>query len=156
MNDWCVGGVALKVLGSMIEDAPLRDQACWHWMGCHRPMEQEHPGLKAGWTNQQSFNVDSVRGGDALLSDREEPGNTITLESRKGKPQIFPWWIWEGSSKNTTWLIAQLKCLYINASWLGNKQEELEATVQLENCDPIVIMKTWWDKLHNWDTKIEG
>jgi len=53
-------------------------------------MEQEHPGLKAGWTNQQSFNVDSVRGGDALLSDREEPGNTITLESRKGKPQIFP------------------------------------------------------------------
>jgi len=59
-------------------------------MGCHRPMEQEHPGLKAGWTNQQSFNVDSVRGGDALLSDREEPGNTITLESRKGKPQIFP------------------------------------------------------------------
>lgn len=27
LNDWCVGGVTLKVLGSMVEDAPLRDQA---------------------------------------------------------------------------------------------------------------------------------
>lgn len=44
--------------------------------------------------------------------------------------------------------IAQLKHTYINAHSMSSK-EELEAVVQLENCDIIAIMETCWDDLHN-------
>jgi len=30
---------------------------------------------------------------------------------------------------------------------MGNKQEELEAIVQLQNYDIVAIMETWWDDL---------
>lgn len=36
---------------------------------------------------------------------------------------------------------AQL-CIYTNAHSMGNKQEELEAIVQLENCDIAAITET--------------
>ncbi|XP_068520926.1 uncharacterized protein [Anas acuta] len=53
--------------------------------------------------------------------------------------------------------IARLKCLYTNARSMGNKQEELEAMVQLENCYLIAITEAiWWDKSHNWNTGMEG
>jgi len=45
--------------------------------------------------------------GDVLLSKREEPENTDTLGSSKGKPQMCPKGIWEGSSKK----VMQLQCL---------------------------------------------
>ena len=38
-------------------------------------------------------------------------------------------------SKKASQLIVQLKCLYTNAYSIGNKQEELEAMVQLEKYD---------------------
>ena len=51
---------------------------------------------------------------------------------------------------------AQLKCLYINAHSLGNKQEELETMMHLENYDLVAITETWWDDSHSWDTTIAG
>ena len=33
---------------------------------------------------------------------------------------------------------------------MGNKQEELEAIVQLQNYDIVAIMETWWDDLQKW------
>ena len=51
--------------------------------------------------------------------------------------------------------IAKLKCLYTNAHSMGDKQEELEAVVQLGKYDLIAIMETWWDESHNWNTLIE-
>ena len=53
-------------------------------------------------------------------------------------------------------MIAQLKCIYFNASSMGNKQEELEAIVQQENYDIVSIMETWWDDLHNWSAAMDG
>ncbi|GAB0206658.1 hypothetical protein GRJ2_003131400 [Grus japonensis] len=52
--------------------------------------------------------------------------------------------------------VAQLKCIYTNARSMGNKQEELEAIVQLENYDIVAIMETWWDDLHNWSAVMDG
>jgi len=40
------------------------------------------------------------------------------------------------SSEKVTQLTAQLKCLYTNAHSLGNKLEELEATMLLEKLRP--------------------
>lgn len=60
------------------------------------------------------------------------------------------------SSKKVMWPIAQLTCLYTNTPSMGNKQEELEAMLQLENYDLIAIMETWWDKSHNWNIGMEG
>jgi len=34
---------------------------------------------------------------------------------------------------------AQLKCIYTNARSMGYKQEELEAIVQQDSCDLVVI-----------------
>ena len=54
-------------------------------------------------------------------------------------------------------LIAQLKCIYFNASSMGNKQEELEAIVQQENYDLGAITEMpWWDDLHNWSAAMDG
>jgi len=37
---------------------------------------------------------------------------------------------------------------------MGNKQEELETTVQLEIYDLTAVIENWWDKTHNWSTAI--
>ena len=71
------------------------------------------------------------------------------------KPQTCSGGIREGSSEKAMRPIAKLKCLYTNASSMGNKQEELEAVVQLGKYDLIAIMETWWDESHNWNTLIE-
>ena len=39
--------------------------------------------------------------------------------------------------------IAQLQCICTDARSMGNKQEELEAIVQLENYDTVAITETW-------------
>lgn len=39
---------------------------------------------------------------------------------------------------------------------LWKKQEELEATVILENQDMVAIAETWWDDFHNWSTASDG
>lgn len=53
-------------------------------------------------------------------------------------------------------MIAQLKCFYTNAHSMGNKQEELETMVQLENYYLIAIPETCWDEEHNWNSTVEG
>jgi len=49
----------------------------------------------------------------------------------------------ELSSKKVTRSAAQMNCLYTNAHNLGNKEEELEATVLQEDHDIVVIAATW-------------
>ncbi|KAK4830250.1 hypothetical protein QYF61_009317 [Mycteria americana] len=39
---------------------------------------------------------------------------------------------------------------------MRNKQEELEAIVQQENCDIVAITETWWDDSHNWSAATDG
>ncbi|KAK4825828.1 LOW QUALITY PROTEIN: hypothetical protein QYF61_002951 [Mycteria americana] len=39
---------------------------------------------------------------------------------------------------------------------MGNKQEELEAIMQLENYDIVAITETWWDDSHNWSAALDG
>jgi len=51
---------------------------------------------------------------------------------------------------------AQLKCPYTNVHSLGNKQEELETTVLLENHNIVDIIKTHRDDSHNWKVVING
>ena len=60
------------------------------------------------------------------------------------------------SSKKVTWSTAQLKCLYTNACSMGNKQEELEVIVQLENYDIAAIRETWWDDSFNRSAAMDG
>jgi len=62
----------------------------------------------------------------------------------------------ECSSKKVTRPTAQLKYLYTNAHSMGNKQEELEATVLLESYDLVSITETWWDQCHDWSVAIDG
>lgn len=45
-------------------------------------------------------------------------------------------------------MAAQLRCLYSSAHSLGNQQEEVEASVVLENCDIAAVTELWWDKSH--------
>jgi len=38
---------------------------------------------------------------------------------------------------------------------MGNRQKELEASVQQENCDIVAISKTWWDYSHDWSAAMD-
>jgi len=39
---------------------------------------------------------------------------------------------------------------------VGNKQEELEATVQQDSYDLVTITETWWDDSHDWSAAVNG
>ena len=39
---------------------------------------------------------------------------------------------------------------------MGNKQEELEATMLLESYDLTALTETQWDESHDWSVAIEG
>ena len=39
---------------------------------------------------------------------------------------------------------------------MGNKQEELEATMLLESYDLVAITETWWHKFHDRNVAIDG
>lgn len=52
--------------------------------------------------------------------------------------------------------MSQFMCLSTHACRMSNKQEELEATVQLANYNQITITKTWWNESHEWSTSTDG
>ena len=90
-----------------------------------------------------------MMGEGGVLGDREECGNTVTLGGGRGKPQTCPGGIREGSSEKAMRPVAKLKCLYINACSMGNKQEELETMARVGKYDLIAIMETWWNKTND-------
>jgi len=74
--------------------------------------------------------------GDITQLTRDEP--------RHGMP---------GSGVRST---AQLKCIYINARSMDNKQEELEAIVQQDSYDLVAITEMWWDDSCDWSAAMDG
>jgi len=52
--------------------------------------------------------------------------------------------------------IAQLKCICTNARSMGNKQEELQATMQQDSYDLVAITETWWDDSHDYSAAMDG
>jgi len=85
-----------------------------------------------------------------LKSYRDEAGAPEVIEANRGTPVKYLKGIKRCSSKNVTQPTAQLKFLYTNASSMGNRQEEMEATVLLESYDLVAITKTWWDVEHGY------
>jgi len=51
---------------------------------------------------------------------------------------------------------AHMKCLYMNTCIMGNKQEELEATMLLESYNLIAITETWWNESHDWSVALDA
>lgn len=49
----------------------------------------------------------------------------------------------------------QLKCIYTNTHSVGNKKEQLEATVWKTSYDLIAITETWCDDSQNWSAAME-
>ena len=88
-------------------------------MGCNQE-EQEYTGEQASWAHDEGFAAELMREGGVPLSDREEPGNTVTSGSSMEKPHICPRGLWEGSSRKIMHLKAKLKCLYTNVHSIGN------------------------------------
>ena len=62
----------------------------------------------------------------------------------------------EGTRASPAQKVAQLQCIYTNARSMGNKQEELEATVLEGNYDVAAITETWWDDSHDWSVAVDG
>jgi len=99
---------------------------------------------RAGYTAAQSKSYGDKPGAPEIIkANRETP-----VKHLKG--------IKECSSKKVTRLTVQMKCLYTNARSMGNKQEEMEATVLLKSYDLVAITETWWDKSHDWSVAIDG
>lgn len=124
----CMDSVMLGVLGTKIL------HASGMLMSDGR---QEYTRQQAVRAHHQGFKLHLMGEGDVLLGDREEPSNTVSSGRSREKPRIYPRGIWQGSSKNIMRLKAHLKCLYNTTCNMGNKLEEIETIVQLENYDLI-------------------
>ena len=61
----------------------------------------------------------------------------------------------EGIRATATQKEAQFRCFYTNTCSMGNKQEELEAIVQLESYDTVAITETWWNDSHSWSAVMD-
>ena len=94
--------------------------------------------------------------GAHLKSYRDEPGAPEVVGANRETPGKCLKGIKGCSSKKVTWPTAQLKCHYTNTCSMGNKQEELEATVLLESYHLVAITETWWDESHDWSAAING
>ncbi|KAK4810837.1 LOW QUALITY PROTEIN: hypothetical protein QYF61_008809 [Mycteria americana] len=88
----------------------------------------------AGYTGAQ-LKLNGVELGDTEVIGAKRETPVKHLKAQKGC-----------SSMKETRTTAQLKCLYTNARSMGNKQEELEAIVQQENCDMVAITETRSDE----------
>jgi len=75
-------------------------------------------------------------------SCRDELGAPEVVEANKEVSVKHPRGNKGCSSVKVTWPTAQIKHLYTNACSMGNKQEELEATVLLESYDLIALTET--------------
>jgi len=53
-------------------------------------------------------------------------------------------------------LTAHLKSICTKPRSTGNKQEELEADVQQESYDLVMIREMCWDDSHNWSAVMNG
>ena len=62
----------------------------------------------------------------------------------------------ESIRATATQMEAQIRCFYTNAHSMGNKQEELEATVQSESYDRVATVETWWNDSNSWSTVMDG
>lgn len=71
-----------------------------------------------------------------------EEGAPDVIRANRETPAKHSEGIKNHSSKKVTRLTAQLKCLYSSASSTGNKQEELEDTMNLESYDLVAITET--------------
>ena len=83
-------------------------------------------GNTAAWS--KSYSDEVVTAGTRGKSNRENQGKLLN-----GIEKL--------AFKEVTRPPAQLKCLYTNAHILGNKQEELEATVLLANYNIVAVTK---------------
>lgn len=81
----------------------------------------------------ENFKINLVGEWDEVLSNREEPQTADVLGANRETLVKCLKAVRACSSKNVTWLIVQLKCLYIDACSIDNKQEKLEDMVQLES-----------------------
>jgi len=101
--------------------------------GLERPAALRFPGSIAAHT--KLYDDKAVTSGATREGNGENQGKYL-----KGIKEL--------SFKEVIRPAAQLKCLYTNACSLGNKQDELETTVLLENHDIIVITEIWWNDPH--------
>jgi len=87
--------------------------------------------------------------GDGHPCNGKDASVIYVLETME-KPQNGHVGIRASPPKKVSGSIAQVKCIYTNARSMGNKQEELEALVQLENYNIAAITETWWGDSLNW------
>lgn len=55
-----------------------------------------------------------------------------------------------------TWSTAQQKCLCTDAHSTGNKQEELEAVLQITSYNLVAVTETCREESHDWSITDDG
>ncbi|GAB0205338.1 maestro heat-like repeat-containing protein family member 7 [Grus japonensis] len=119
---------------------------CAEYTGAH---------LKCPCTNVRSTLAISVEVGNRDPRSSKDAKIDDVLETTE-VPENSHIGIRASPPKKMSGSIAKLNCVYTNACSMGNKQEELEAIVQLENYDIVAITETWWDDTHNWSATMDG
>ncbi|KAJ7406230.1 hypothetical protein BTVI_66085 [Pitangus sulphuratus] len=108
---------------------------------------------------EQDRDQDRDRGRDRST----ETGLSKTLRKVPENPlEVWPF-LQQGKQYNTTLpILNNISIAFISNSTvarqfsMGNKQEELEAIVQQESYDVVIITETWWDDSHAWRAAMDG
>ncbi|PKU34846.1 nipped-b-like protein [Limosa lapponica baueri] len=112
--------------------------------------------MSVGWdASEVPWSADSVKAGNGDPCSGRDVRVIDGLETMAapGNGQVG---VKASPPKKVTGPVAHLKCFCTNACSMGNKQEELEAIVQLENYDVVAIAEMWWDDSHDWSAALDG
>ena len=116
--------------------------------------------VRPGDCRENPLNCPIVSSGNSsaevMLPPPHRKPSHVPLGTRVGKLHITSSGLREAHSSKVVCQKAQLKCLYTHAHSIGNKQEELETVMCLENYSPAAMTEMWWDDSHNWNTTVEG
>lgn len=95
-----------------------------------------------GKTDSPPHDFEVSHAGMHLQSYGEKLGTPKVKKSWQGKFQKIMLKEEKGfSSGKVTWLTGKLRCLYINTCSVGNKEQELEATVLPESSDLVAFLE---------------
>lgn len=113
----------------------IQHEACW-WGPLLSKGRKESALPRVGRAHWETFKLGLKGEGNETKLSRDDLGAAC-----KG-------WGWDNSP-------SEVPLHHTNTCSMGNRQKELEASVQQENCDIVAISKTWWDYSHDWSAAMD-
>lgn len=152
LNSWCHA----KSLSLCDLCTPLRNLTCLQLIQLKCPSVSKN--VLGNKLSEQRIKLDLIWKKNDVLRTQEEPKAAEALGSNRETSVNSLEGIRVSSSKEGMEPIVQANASIPGhaACSTGNKQEELEDSAQVKNCELIAITGTQWDELYDWSAVIDG